>query len=254
MRRFLIGLFPVVVMFLSASAMAQIAPLTTFYWQLQGTIKTGYPAKVYDIDLFDNPASLFASLRNSGKVVICYFSGGTFENWRDDAIALKDAHPEVIGRRNGWPGERWLDVRAQPVRDMMAARMEAARTKGCNGVEPDNVDGYGNNTGFPLTQQDSIDFNNFLASEAHARGLYIALKNSAELAATHAQTHDFAIVEECFRYSECDAYSPFVAAGKAVMAVEYTSFSASKCTRAKNMQFTLGFYNLDLDGKKYQPC
>jgi hypothetical protein len=233
--------------------------LTTFYWQLQGTIKNFPAAKVYDIDPFDNdsipnPSAEVAKWRNAGHIVICYFSAGTFENWRSDAIALKNAHPEVIGRRNGWPGERWWDVRSPYVRDLIVARIQRAYDTGCHGVEPDNVDVYDNSTGFNLTQADAIDFNNFMATEAHNRQLYIAMKNSTDLAQTHASTHDFAIVEECFRYDECEAYSPFVQAGKAVMSVEYTSYSASKCTRAKNLGFTLGFYNLDLDGTKYRPC
>jgi hypothetical protein len=239
---------------LAASAAAQVKPLTTFYWQLQGQVNTTFAAKIYDVDLFDNSASLLLGLRTSGHLVICYFSAGTFENWRGDAVALQLEHPDVIGRKNGWPGERWLDVRSQHVRDMMVARLDTASSKGCDAVEPDNVDGYGNNIGFPLTQQDSIDYDNFLANEARARKLYIAFKNSAEVAANHTQTHDFAIVEECFKYDECDAYTPFAAAGKAVIAVEYSTFSANQCADAKSLKFTLGFYNLALDGKKYQPC
>jgi hypothetical protein len=80
------------------------------------------------------------------------------------------------------------------------------------------------------------------------------LKNSAELAATHVFTHDFVVAEECFKYDECDAYLPFTVANKAVMAVEYSQFDAAKCTEAKKLRFTLGFYNLALDGKRYQPC
>jgi hypothetical protein len=264
MRQLLIRLLPVATLFLTTPVMAEVKPVTppmSFYWQLQGTINKILSAMVYDIEIFDklkdDPKaleSLMTTLKVPGRIVICYFSAGTFENWRDDALALQADHPEVIGRKNGWPGERWLDVRSPYVREMMAARIKTASEKGCHGVEPDNVDGYGNNTGFSLTQQDSIDYNNFLAEQAHALSLSIAFKNSAELAAIHAKTHDFAIAEECFKYDECDAYKPFIDANKAVMAVEYSRYSATQCAEAKSLKFTLGFYNLALDGRKYQPC
>ena len=37
---------------------------------------------------------------------------------------------------------------------------------GCDGVEPDNVDGYVNDTGFDLTAGDQLDFNRFARGEA----------------------------------------------------------------------------------------
>ena len=45
-------------------------------------------------------------------------------------------------------------------------RLDVARAKGCDGVEPDNVDGYANKTGFDLTKDDQLRFNRFLAVEA----------------------------------------------------------------------------------------
>lgn len=53
-------------------------------------------------------------------------------------------------------------------------RLDVAVYKGCDGVEPDNVDGYTNNTGFILTAEDQLMYNRFLADEAHERGLLIA--------------------------------------------------------------------------------
>lgn len=48
--------------------------------------------------------------------------------------------------------------------------------KGCDAVEPDNVDGYTNNTRFALNEEDQFVFNRFLATEAHQRELGIGLK------------------------------------------------------------------------------
>ena len=50
---------------------------TTWQWQLVGTINTSYAVDLYDIDLFDTPATLIASLQASEKRVICYFSAGS---------------------------------------------------------------------------------------------------------------------------------------------------------------------------------
>jgi hypothetical protein len=63
---------------------------------------------------------------------------------------------------------------------ILFARLDLAVAKGCDGVEPDNVDGYANNTNFPLTVQDQLQFNIWLANEAHARGLSIGLKNDLD--------------------------------------------------------------------------
>ncbi len=51
----------------------------------------------------------------------------------------------------GWAGERWLDISNPALKPIMLARLDLAHIKGCDGVEPDNVDGYTNNSGFNLT-------------------------------------------------------------------------------------------------------
>ena len=65
-------------------------------------------------------------------------------------------------RSNGWPGERWLDIRQLRGRSrpIMRARIATcAREKGFDAVELDNVDGYPNHTGFPLTGADQLRYN-----------------------------------------------------------------------------------------------
>jgi hypothetical protein len=48
-----------------------------------------------------------AGLKSQGVFVMCYFSAGSFEDWRPDAV---DFPSEVLGRNNGWPGENWLNI------------------------------------------------------------------------------------------------------------------------------------------------
>jgi len=69
------------------------------------------------------------------------------------------------------------------------------KEKGCDGVEPDNVDGYTNDTGFNLTSNDQIQYNKFLANEAHQRGLSIGLKNNLDQIEVLEPFFDFAVNE-----------------------------------------------------------
>jgi hypothetical protein len=149
----------------------------------------------------------------------------------------------------GWPGENWLDTRSQAVRDIMQKRMDLAVQKGCDGVEPDNVDGYTNNPGFPLTPATQLDYNGLLADAAHSRGLAVALKNDLDQVADLVGKFDFALNEQCFQYSECDSLQPFIAAGKAVFEVEYgaASLATSVCPKANAANFDTLIKDLNLD-------
>lgn len=192
---------------------------TTWQWQLQGTINSGYAVDLYDVDLFDVPKADIAALQAAGKRVICYFSAGSYESYRDDANQFREGD---LGKTlDGWPDERWVDIRSETLRIVMRARLDVAADKGCDGVEPDNVDGYANDSGFLLSPADQLDFNRFLASEAHARGLAVGLKNDLDQVAALVAEFDFALNEQCHFYDECHLLQPFVAAGKPVFVAEY---------------------------------
>lgn len=194
-------------------------------WQLQGTINTSYDVDVYDIDLFDTRAQTFQQLQTQGKHVICYFSAGTFENWRTDAALFL---VETIGTPlPDYPAERWLDIRTDSVRQVIRSRIELAKQVGCDAVEPDNIDGFTYDSGFPLTAADQLDFVQWLALTAHEVGLAIGLKNNVEQIVQLVDSFDFAVNEQCFQYDECEAYSPFIDAGKPVFHVEYPSMPVS---------------------------
>ena len=162
--------------------------------------------------------------------MICYFSAGSAESWRDDY----DAFPaETLGEPlDNWPNERWVDVRAEAVRTIMLARLDLGVAKDCDGVEPDNVDGWENDTGLPLTREDQLDYDRFLADAAHARGLSIGLKNAVDLVRSLEPHFDWALNEECLDYDECERLRPFLQAGKAVFHVEYANEGADGPARA----------------------
>jgi len=207
-------------------------PRPTWHWQLSGRLDTTARARIFDIDLFDHGADVVARLRARGRRVVCYTSVGTLERGRADVAALPRA---VIGRRlEDWPGERWLDVRRLDVLGpWIERRLDLCARKGFDGVEPDNVDAYANDSGFPLSARDQLRFNRFVARAAHARGLAVGLKNDLDQAAALEPDFDFAVVEQCFQYDECDRLAPFVAAGKPVLVAEYALPRSAFCPRAR---------------------
>src|SRR5687768_3001452 len=201
---------------------------------------------MYDIDLFDTPASTVAALHARGRRAICYISAGTWEDWRPDAGRFPaDVLGSVVG---GWPNERWLDIRRLDVLGpIMEARLNQCRDKGFDGVEPDNVDGYANRSGFPLTAADQIRYNRWFAAAAHARGLSVGLKNDLNQIPQLVDVFDWALAEQCFEYDECERLQPFVAAGKAVFVVEYKIAAAVFCPLATQMGFNAMRKNLSLN-------
>ena len=131
---------------------------------------------------------------------------------------------------DGWAGERWLDTRSANVREIMKSRLDLAVSRGCDGVEPDNVDGYTNKPGFPLTSATQLDYNRFLATEARSRGLAVALKNTVDLLTQLEPYFDFAVNEQCNEYNECGGYSVFTSKGKPVFNAEYKSLWKTDAT------------------------
>ena len=229
----------------------QPAPGTSWQWQLSGTIDTSHDVAMYDIDLFDVPQATIDELHAAGRVVICYFSAGSWEDWRPDADSFPAA---VLGSSNGWPGERWLDIRAiDQLGPVMEQRLDFAVSKGCDGVEPDNIDGYTNNTGFPLSANDQLLYNRWLADQAHARGLSIGLKNDLDQVEELLPWFDWVLNEECFQFDECELLLPFVQAGKAVFGVEYQGNPADYCPQANALNYDWLVKDLDL-GPSYQSC
>jgi hypothetical protein len=203
------------------------------------------PAEVYDIDWEETSEAQVRRLHDAGRRVICYLNAGAYEEWRPDAAAFPD---DVLGAPlDGWPGERWLDIRRTDVLlPIIAARMDVCRAKGFDAVEPDNVDGYSNASGFPLSAQDQLTYNTALARLAHERGLSVGLKNDVEQVADLEPHFDFAVNEECLAYDECEAYRPFLRAGKAVFHVEYDMPSAEGCATTHSLGLSTIVKDLDL--------
>ena len=224
----------------------QPEPGTSWQWQLTGEIDTSFDVQMYDVDLYLVQQSVIDELHEQDRIVICYFSAGSWENWREDAQDFPEA---VIGKPlEEWPDESWLDVRQiEALAPFMESRLDLAVQLGCDGVEPDNVDGYANKSGFPLEEQDQLDYNIWLAETAHARNLSIGLKNDLAQIENLVTYFDWALNEECFYYDECDLLLPFVQANKAVFGVEYELESNDFCSKANDLNLDFLKKNWDLD-------
>ncbi|MFH1276077.1 MAG: endo alpha-1,4 polygalactosaminidase [Candidatus Woesearchaeota archaeon] len=222
-------------------------PGTSWQWQLSGTINTKYNVEMYDVDLVETPQSIIDQLHQEGRKVICYFSAGSWEEFRDDA---NDFPKSILGNTlEGWPDEKWLDVSNYNLfANVMEERLDLAVEKGCDGVEPDNVDGYLNENGFDLNYQDQLEYNQWLTTEAHKRGLSIGLKNDLDQIDDLVDYFDFAVNEQCFEYDECEMLVPFIEHGKAVFGVEYELEPENFCEEANQMDFSWLKMEYDLDG------
>lgn len=233
------------------SARWQPEPGLTWQWQLSGTLDPAVDAAVYDIDGFDHPASAVADLHRRGRKVICYLSTGAWEDFRPDAGEFPRS---VRGRGNGWKGERWLDIRRTDVLEpLMARRIDLCREKGFDAVEPDNMDGYRNRTGFPLTAADQLRYNRLIARLAHDRGLAVGLKNDLDQIPELVDDFDFAVNEQCAQYEECAKLTPFITAGKAVFHVEYELATRGFCPGARELRLSSMLKKYDL-GVWREPC
>jgi len=237
---------------------------TSWNWVLSVVPAAPYRAvSMYDVDGFDNSAANVASLHAAGIKAVCYLSAGTYENWRPDAGQFPAA---VLGKANGWPGEKWLDIReiqnaGSVLRSIMDARLDMCRQKGFDMVELDNVDGYSNKTGFPLTAADQIYFNATLANDAHSRGLSVLQKNDVEQIPALLAYFDGALNEQCNQYKECTTaqngsygLDQYVAAGKPVFNAEYKLATSSFCGADNAANFNGVRFNINLDDSLFQPC
>jgi hypothetical protein len=222
-------------------------------WQLQGKVQTNVAACVDEVDGFETSKATVAKLHANGIKVICYLDVGSWEDYRPDASQFpKSSLGDVY---EGWEEERWLDIaHFHKFAPIMEKRIAMCAEKGFDGVEPDNIAGWENKTGFPLTRADQRRYNLWIARQVHQRGMAVALKNDPGQAKELVDHFDFAVVEECFQYEECDLFKPFIAAGKAVFEAEYELPPEKFCAQAKELGFSSIRKGLELFAEPWKPC
>jgi hypothetical protein len=224
----------------------------TWFWQLQGKVKNDKAVAAYDIDGFENEAAEVATLHAQGKHVICYIDAGTAENFRPDYSAFPKS---VLGRSNGWPGEKWIDIRRLGVIEpIMTARFQMCREKGFDAVEPDNIEAFSNESGFPVTAQQQLVYNEWIATEVHSLGMAVLQKNDGEQAAQLQPHFDGALTEQCNQYRECADFQPYLAAGEPVLNAEYSRPTAKFCSADDAAGIMGARFGLSLNGQRFEPC
>jgi hypothetical protein len=193
---------------------------SSYQIQYDGRLDETNPASTYDVDAFDTPARTVSALHAAGKRVVCYVDVGTWESWRPDASEFPKS---VLGKPDGkWPGERWLDIRKTSVLEpIMKRRFAMCASKGFDGMDPDNLDGYSNDTGFPLTYAEQLTYDTWVAQEGHVLGLTVAQKGDNGQVADLSKVFDFAVVEQCFVQGWCRQFARYTARDALVVDVEY---------------------------------
>jgi hypothetical protein len=225
----------------------------TWYWQLTGRIENSHQVAIYDIDGFDSSATEVARLHRLGRFVVCYIDVGTWEQFRPDARRFPRS---VLGRSNGWPGERWLDIRRLEVLEpIMRARFEMCAQKRFDAVEPDNIDAYANRSGFPITAREQLRYDEWVARTVHGLGLAVLQKNDAGQARALEPHFDGVLDEQCNQYHECGAFKPYLTADKPVLDAEYKpSLYPGFCANDARLGISGVLYGVSLDGRPYRPC
>jgi hypothetical protein len=224
----------------------------TWYWQLFGTLNYDRNAQAYDVDPASFPGQDVAgNLHARGKRAICYVNVGATEAFRNDlgSVPASSRGSELAD----WPGEFWLDVRDPSVRSVMAARFRTCAALGFDAVEPDNMDGYANQSGLSFTAADQLAYNLWIADQVHALGMAVFQKNDSDQVAALQPSYDGAIVEQCNQSNECGKFSPYVAAGKPVLAAEYSD-TAGNCATNAALGIRTAQFSSTLDGTTFVPC
>ena len=201
----------------SSMASWRPSPGSTFHMQLTGPLDTSLDADVYVVDGENTSDGELDELKARGRV-LCYFSAGSWEPWRQDAAAFPDS---ALGAPvEGYPEERWLDVRDGGVRENIEGRVERFFGKGCDGVAPGLLASHPADSGIPLTSSDQLDYAHFVAVAAHARGMAVAYSGADAWTQTLEPDFDLGLSVGCLSRGTCDAWLVIRQAGKAVFLVE----------------------------------
>lgn len=228
------------------------AARSTFAIQYGGkTLDTNVQAAIYDVDGFDTSAATVAQLHRQGRRAVCYIDVGTWENWRPDA----DEFPKsVLGKPDGhWKGERWLDIgQLSVLQPIMSARFKMCKRKGFDAVDPDNIDGYENRTGFKLTADEQLTYDRWIAKRIHSFGLSAAQKNDNDQIDALRSSFDWAVLEQCYKQGWCRQFTRYTDDGRLVVDIEYglkkSEFLNKTCPQAKSYKETALLKHLNLDG------
>lgn len=232
-------------------------PNAGFDYQLGGGYAPPAGVTVVSRDRTDTP--------DPGLYNICYVNG--FQIQPGDVKWWKANHPDLILRDKDGKiviDRDWNEIMLAPTTPERRAALAGVigdwiakcAADGFDAVEIDNLDTFTRTHGL-ITEDDAVAQVRLFADAAHAAGIPIAQKNSAEITGRRADMGtDFAVAEECDRWHECDAYTS--AYGDDVLVIEYRrrDFDAG-CAAYPNLSIILR--DLDLvtpadKGYVYDSC
>jgi hypothetical protein len=166
-----------------------------------------------------------------GLYSICYING--YQTQPQDKNHWLTHYPFLVLRHSNqtpvfdpnWPDEMLLDtssaVKRHAIADVIGMRIDLCHRKGFQAVEFDNLDSWTRSRGL-LTMRDNVALATLLVTRAHQDTLAAGQKNTTELGTRGRDQigFNFAVAEECHRYSECSYYSSVY--GARVIDIEYS--------------------------------
>jgi hypothetical protein len=222
---------------------------------------------------YDRPGALVVSRDRQAPADpdlynICYINAfqsqpidAEVADWRARGLTLKNARGEEVV--DGDWNEILLDITTDAKRKAIAGTVngwiDGCADAGFKAIEPDNIDAFSRSEG--LTDvADTMAYLSLLISHAHGRGLAIAQKNAIGAAAdggigTAGKNAglDFAVVEECGRYNECEDYRSLY--GNNMVVIEYTTAGYSRACTSVGAQVAVVRRNLAVSPSgPYQAC
>lgn len=245
--------------------------LMSWDWQIgassDSAISVPAGAKLIDLDGFNTSAAKVAELKSKGYYTVCYINAGSWESYRPDASKYPDYLK--IQQDPDWAGEYFLDVTdvfksGSALAPILQARFKMCKDKGFDALEPDNLQNDENVSGGRVTTQQQIDFNGWVADQAHAAGLAVFQKNGPDKILLKDRTgkmmvekFDGILNEECQQYSECGPLAEYTKRGKLALNVEYsTALNCATYTSlgVSAMKRDLGLVSPGMSGYQRQSC
>ena len=239
-------------------------------WQLGAEDNTLLPpagVKLMDVDGFSISASKVAQLKAQGIYTVCYLDVGSYEPGRPDSAQ----YPAYLKLQQDpdWPAEYFLDITdvfkpASKLAVILKNRFQMCKDKGFAAIEPDNLQNDENVKGGKITAQQQLDFNGWVADQAHATGLAVFQKNGPDKILLRDKTgkmmvekFDGILNEQCQQYNECAPLAEYVKRGKLALNVEYSG--TLNCTLSDSLKINSLSRDLNLaggaaSGYKRQAC
>ena len=188
-------------------------------------------ANLIDVDGFTTSATRVAQLKAQGAYTLCYIDAGSYEPGRPDSAS----YPSYLKLQQdpNWPAEYFLDVTDvfKPnsiLATILRNRFQMCKDKGFDALDPDNLQNDENVSGGKITTQQQIDFNGWVADEAHKIGLAAFQKNGPDKILLKDRTglmmvekFDGIVNEECQQFGECSSLNEYVNRGKPALNIEY---------------------------------